>query len=247
MIFWQDWNGQMGLQSTPRHKEKMQVDMNQPLQEMAMQLLRHSGENSFDCDGSYPILSAGCTSTDSSNHIDPRWNYFVGLGLSRNKDLFAPFAHYITNATIQLICSSGATENDGGSCAWNLTRFQEAYAATSNRSAAFDLDECGATSVSTASILYHLLVGDFDFTSESPIPPIRNSWVIILITAELMIAFAVGVTCVVLSLHVVRRENQEDMDQILQDDGAAYDPLMQNVEDFNHPTSAGGDDIMRFP
>lgn len=252
MVFWQDWNGHVGLQSTPRHRDTMQMDMDQPLQEMAMQLLRHSGENSFDCGGSYPLWSAGCTTSNniaSSNFIDPRWNYFVGLGLSRNKDLFAPFAHYITNATIQLICNSGATDEDPhiqSSCAWNLSQFQEAYTVSSNTNSSFYLDECGSTSVSTASILYHLLVDDFDFTSESPIPPIRNSWVIILITAELMIAFAVGVTCVVLSLHIVRRENHEDMDQMLQDDSAGYDPLMQNVEEFNQ-TSAAGDDIMRFP
>lgn len=253
MVFWQDWNGQMGLKSTSRRKGTLQtdVDVGQRLQDMAMQFLRHSGENSFDCDGSYPLWSAGCTtgSFSASNYIDPRWNYFVGLGLSRNKDLFAPFAHYITNSTIQLICSSGSadkdTHNQSWACAWNLTQFQEAYAVASNSNSSFLLDECGTTSVSTASILYHLLVDDFDFTSESPIPPIRNSWIIILITAELMIAFAVGVTCVVLSLHVVRRENHEDIDQMLRDDDvAAYDPLMQNVEDFNQ-SSAVGDDIMR--
>lgn len=244
MIFWQDWNARLGSPSSLRNHELQDVVMDEHLQDMAIQLLHHTGQNSFDCDGSYPIWSAGCSSTGPSNHIDPRWNYFVGLGLSRNKDSFAPFGQYLTNATIELICNGDVTEYGkpiDNTCAWNLTRFQEAYRISLNKTT-IHLDECGATSMSTASILYQFLVDDFDFTSESPIPPIRNSWVITLITAELMIAFMVGVTCVLLSLHIVRRENREDIDESFLEDAAAYDPLLQDVSDRNQ--DGNGDDIM---
>ena len=252
MVFWKEWNDRRDsfLLASSNDDKMGCVDVDQRLEEMVLQLLRHNGKDSFDCGDSFPIWAAGCNDTSKFKLIDPRWNYFVGLGLSRNKDNFAPFGRYLTNATINLICNGGNSTKDDdkpiqSSCAWNLTRFQEAFSAVDTDSdREFHLDECGSTSTSTAAILYHLLLDDFDFTSESPIPPIRNSWVITLITAELMIAFAVGLTCVLLSLNIVRRENRtEDMEELtmFRDDAAAYDPLMQEVD---RADTGNGDDIM---
>lgn len=224
MVFWKDWDNSAHDGSTSKD------DMDENVREMVLQLLSHTGGNSFDCDTSYPLWTTGCNST--SPLIDPRINYFVGLGLLRNKDSYTPFGEYLTNATIKLICSGSWHEDDlpvERGCARNLTHFQEIYAGNDNIS--LHMDTCGNSSVATASILIHLLWDDFDFTSESPLPPIRNSWVIILITAELMIAFMVGVSCVLLSLNIVRRENNED--SIFREDAATFDPLMQ--------VSGGGD------
>jgi hypothetical protein len=232
MVFWQAWDDR-----ARDHLPNSGMDQN--VKEMALQLLSHSGETSFDCDNSYPLWSTGCSGT--SPEIDPRYNYFVGLGLSRNKDTYAPFGQYLTNATIKLICNGNSNQDDASvesSCAWNLTNFQEAYAGTNY---SMHLDECGTTSIATASILAHLLWDDFDFTSESPLPPIRNSWVITLITAELMIAFAVGLTCVLLSLSIVRRENIET--SIFREDATTFDPLIQ-VSESRNDVDGIGDDIM---
>ena len=232
MVFWQDWDG--------RARDNLpNSGMDQNVKEMAWQLLSHRGEKSFDCEDSYPLWSAGCSS--ASPEIDPRYNYFVGLGMSRNWETYAPFGQYLTNATIKLICSGNSNQDESSiesTCSWNMTRFQEVYAGTNY---SLHLDECGTTSISTASILAHLLWDDFDFTSESPLPPIRNSWVITLITAELMIAFAVGLTCVLLSLNIVRRENHEI--NLFRDDLTQVDPLIQESERTDVEDD-DGDDIM---
>ena len=191
MIFWKQW----GEDSTFNFGRDAHVE------EMSIQMLRHYGKYSFDCQ-SYPLWSAGCDNPTGSI-VDPRLNFFIGVGLFRNKDTVVAFGDYLTNVTIDLICQS---EPSSTSCASNFTNFQEAYVAFSNTTV-LALDECGRTSTTTAAILYHLLVGDFDFSFETPIPPIRNSWVITLITIELMIAFAVGVACVGLSLSLLKREN----------------------------------------
>ena len=232
MVFWQDWDG--------RARDNLpDSGMEQNVKKMAWQLLSHSGEKSFDCDDSYPLWSSGCRS--ASPEIDTRYNYFVALGMSRNRESYSPFGQYLTNATIKLICSGNSKQDESpieSTCAWNMTRFQEVYAGTDY---SLHLDECGTTSVATASILAHLLWDDFDFTSESPLPPIRNSWVITLITAELMIAFAVGLTCVLLSLNIVRRENNEI--NLFRDDLTHAEPLIHESE-RTYGEGDGGDDIM---
>jgi hypothetical protein len=209
---------------------------------MTAQLLRHDGKYSFDC-GKFPLWSAGCENPTSSSVIDPRLNYFIGL--SRNQNNFAAFGDYLTNTTIDLICDDSEDPSESSTtCAQNATLFPEVYAVRKSSSALLLLDECGSTSTATAVILYHLLVDDFDFTFETPIPPIRNSWVITLITLELMIAFAVAVSCVALSLSLVQRENrrtaaEEDDDAPTSgsymavenmEDGAPVAGLMQDIE-----------------
>jgi hypothetical protein len=206
---------------------------------MALQMLRHNGKYSFDC-GSYPLWSVGCD--DPTGIVDPRLNYFIGVGLFRNKDSVAAFGDYLTNATIDLICNQH-NQNESSTCAYNATHFQEAYATLS--SSALSLDECGRTSTTTAAILYHLLVDDFDFSFETPIPPIRNSWVITLITTELMIAFAVGVSCVGLSLSLVRQENRRRTTEDERDEGGSYMAIqnIENDEGVNNDVAASEQDI----
>jgi hypothetical protein len=139
------------------------------LKEMTAQLLRHDGKYSFDC-GDFPLWSAGC----SSSVIDPRLNYFIGLGLSCYQNNVAAFGDYLTNTIIDLIiCDDSEDPNESSTtCAQNATLFPEVYAVRKSSSALLLLDECGSTSTATAAILYHLLLDDFNFTLKTPIPPI---------------------------------------------------------------------------
>jgi hypothetical protein len=203
MIFWQkEWQDGKSLQQ-PR------------LEKMVLQLLRHSGSFSFDC-GPFPLWSKGCGFKEQqpgSPLIDPKLNYFVGTGLMHKQSNVAAFGEYMRDSSIQLICGSRQPDNTSLSvehfndfCANNATWLQEAYEV--NPSApAFHLDSCGSFSTATGGVLFHLLVSDHDFAPPVPFPPIRNSWVITLISMELMVAFSVGVACVGLSLGLVRREN----------------------------------------
>jgi hypothetical protein len=197
MVFWRDWgNDDVDNGHTPH------------LQEMALQLLRHDSKYSFDC-GPFPLWSRGCSENTTRPLIDPRLNYFVGAGLTRNQEKMAAFGDYFTNISVRLICNKSIDGESDDYCANHATWFQEAYE-TDASSSDFHLDECGTSSTTTAAVLYHLLIPDSD--SYRPIPPIRSSWVIILITAELMIAFTVGVTCVWLSFNLVRHENRRQED-----------------------------------
>lgn len=64
--------------------------------------------------------------------------------------------------------------------------------------------ECGLTSTLSAAIVLDLLHPDKVFKYESE-PPISSSSVIVLIAMELVIAFSVGLTCLLLSLNIMRR------------------------------------------
>lgn len=226
MIFWKQWS---------RQQDYFPDDHPGPaphLQEMALQLLRHSGKYSFDC-GSFPLWSRGCSSAEKSTStplVDPRLNYFVGAGLTHNQESVAAFGTYLTNSSLEMICETSANDETGDQCAANATWFQEVYEADPG-SSNFHLDECGSSSTASAAILFHLLVSDYDFSYEKPIPPIRNSWVITLITAELMIAFSVGVSCVYLSLNLVRSENsRDDEEQSSLTENRWYTPMQSSIE-----------------
>jgi hypothetical protein len=222
MIFWIQWNRPQDDHPGPEPH----------LQEMALQLLRHSGKYSFDC-GSFPLWSRGCSSSAEKSTpplVDPRLNYFVGAGLTRNQESVTAFGNYLTNSSLEMICETSANGGTGDQCAANATWFQEVYRAAPG-SSNFHLDECGTSSTATAAILFHLLVSDYDFSYDTPIPPIRNSWVITLITAELMIAFSVGVSCVYLSLNLVRSENsRDDEEDPSLTENRWYTPMQSSIE-----------------
>jgi hypothetical protein len=60
-----------------------------------------------------------------------------------------------------------------------------------------------------------MMVPDKPF-SYKPTPPIKNSWVIVLVVAEIIMAFSIGLSCLILSLHLMRRLNNDaDQDALL--------------------------------
>ena len=212
MMFWKQWfKDDYDSYSQPQHHPH--------LEEMALQMLRRDGNYSFDC-GTFGLWTNGCTNFSS---IDPKLNYFVGVGLRRNRDSVAAFGDYLTNQTITLICDSRGSAIVDESCAGNLTQFPEmydSYHATHllhfpriyPEESSPHFDDCGTSCTLTIAILAHLLFSEFPVMYPNHIPPIRNSWVITLITLELMIAFSVGATCVYLSLYLVQKENSRTED-----------------------------------
>ena len=198
MVFWQQLNGDEVDESG---KQRWDSGTDDRMHQMAQYMLHHDGKSSFDCQG-IPLWSGGCS--DLTSIIDPIQNFFVGVGLSRNRESLLVFGDYITNATIDLILpnTSASVVATGA----NNPNFYEAFPAAAKHTH-LALDQCGATSTSTAAIFYQLLVDDFDFVFELPIPPIRNSWILTLISLELLFAFTVGVSCICLSLGLVRQEN----------------------------------------
>ena len=100
----------------------------------------------------------------------------------------------------------------------------------------------------TAAVVYNSLTPDLpiNFTET---PPLRTSWVIVLIVVELIVAFSIGVGCLVMSLRmsrILRRSIQNNpsnglgglddrsMDEATQEYYAAYETLSEYGDDDGH-------------
>lgn len=71
------------------------------------------------------------------------------------------------------------------------------------------LGECGMSFTLTSAIVYDMFVPDKEFTYKYA-PPISNGWVLFLIVAELLVAFVIGVSCIVLNLNLMKKVNADD-------------------------------------
>jgi len=174
---------------------------------MSMQLLQRSGKLSFNC-GDYPLWSVG--GCKGSSPIIPLVNYRVSTGLIRNGEL--GLGDYTSNGLLNLICGlPNSDESNLKNCSKNLY-FANAFNATSGLPMGNNIVQSSLT----AAVVLDILVPDKEFIYESE-PPISSSSVIFLIAAELVVAFAVGVVCLVLSLNLMRRANaDEEGDEFVQ-------------------------------
>lgn len=174
---------------------------------MSMQLLERSGKLSFDC-GDYPLWAVGGCKDPST--IIPLVNYRVSTGLIRNGEL--GLGDYISNGLFNLLCGlQNSAESNLMNCRENV-----AFANAFNGTSALPMGKNIMQSSLTAAVVLDLLLPDKEFTYEGE-PPISSSSVIFLIAAELVVAFAVGVVCLVLSLNLMRRANaDEEGDEFVQ-------------------------------
>ena len=174
---------------------------------LSTQLLQRSGKLSFNC-GDYPLWSVG--GCKDSPPIIPLINYRVSNGLVRNGEV--GLGDYISNGLLDLICGlPNSDESNLKNCSNNL-HFPDAFVATS----LLPLGNNTMQSTLTAAIVLDILIHDKEFTYESE-PPISSSSVIFLIAVELVVAFAVGVVCLVLSLNLMHRANaDEEGDEFVQ-------------------------------
>ena len=195
-------------------------------------LLNRDGDFTFNC-GAYPIWSWACSSNAGTRNtvnsasaaaaaqssIHPLMNYWISIGLLRNGA--AGVGKFVQQSTLQLMClqpdDDDALNNlspESYSSCDNLT-FASIYNAQSGVPFP-NSTQCDMTSTTSAALAYNLLIQDAPF-SYKPAPPMQNGWVIVLILAEIMIAFSVGLSCFLLSLNLLRRlKNDADEDALLQ-------------------------------
>jgi hypothetical protein len=193
--------------------------------DMTFHLMQHSGDFAFDC-GDYPLWSVGGCKSNAS--ISPLVNYIVSRGLVLND--MNGLGHYMSNSTVNLLCQSRTNDEQqqDGDCSNIL--FATAFDASTNLPFA-SLDACSLSWTTTAAVAYHLAVPDKAF-SYTPPPPIRASWVIVLVLAELIVAFSMGMSCLLLSLTLMRRLN----------DVTGEDGLLLDDASLNFFSAAGGSD-----
>lgn len=169
-------------------------------------LLDKNADFSFNC-GSYPIRSWACHKGDSNDTnstaeptIQPLINYWVSLGLENNGA--NGLGKFVQQSTLQFMCQD-SYEFDSMPIGCSKFTFSNAYNAQ-NGLPAEGSSSCDLTTTASGAILYNLLVPDKPL-SFKPSPPIQNGWVIVLVVALIMVVFSIGLSCLLLSLNMMRR------------------------------------------
>ena len=159
------------------------------LESFSSHLLQYTGQYSFYC-GDHPLWSIGGCNEPDAPYISTLLNYRLSKGLRHNK--LVSLAHFIESSTLNLIGDHG---------------FASMYNATSPHLPIGEGEFL--TSTLTASILIDMLNKDKSFRYASE-PPISSSSVVFLIGLELVLAFGIGVICLLLSLNLMRRATADE-------------------------------------
>ena len=179
--------------------ENLQGNFDEKATAMAYEL-QGKGRHKFQC-GEYPISSiAGCR---DQAIVDPTVNYFTSYGLMGGG--LGGLGRYIRNSTLNVICRLESTNLS--SCP-NNTAFPSAFGAR-RFSNPLDKVGCSSTCTATAAVVFNMYVPDKAFGYTAP-PPQSSSWVTLLIALELAFALGVGLSCVLLSLRMMRHLNTEN-------------------------------------
>jgi hypothetical protein len=204
------------------------------VEQMSSHLLQHSGRYSFYC-GDYPLWSlGGCGESDGLAMVVLMLrNYRVSKGLRNNKEIGV--ARFLERSSLNLICGLPNSDDSVITNCSGSQRLKLAFNATSG------LPLGGLTSTLTAAIILDFLHPDKIFKYESG-PPISASSVIVLIAMELVVAFSVGLTCLLLSLNLMRMatadEEGDAFVQIIREEQPEMELLVQTpVEDSGETNS----------
>ncbi|KAL7537843.1 hypothetical protein ACHAXR_008115, partial [Thalassiosira sp. AJA248-18] len=180
------------------------------VESMSSHLLERSGQFSFYC-GDYPLVTVGgCAESFGSEIPDSSsilflLNYRVSKGLSYNKQI--GLGKFLQSSSLNLICGlPNSYESNLTDCLDNQ-QFAIAYNATSHQPLSKDV--CGLTSTLAAAIVLEMMIPDKAFKYDSP-PPISSSSVVFLIAGEMVVAFGVGIVCLLLSLNLMRRAKADE-------------------------------------
>ena len=201
------------------------IDNSTILEGVSSHLLQHTGHNSFYC-GDYSLWSMGGCS-DSDSYISMLLNCRVAKGLRHNKEL--GLAHYIESSSLNLICGLPNSDESNLTDCIESQRFARTYGANTH----LPIDGM-ETSCLTAAIVVDMLNPDkaFTYTSE---PPISSSSIIFLIGVELILAFGIGIVCVLLSLNLLRRASaDEEDDEFVQIREEEEEDLIQSLDEESY-------------
>ena len=167
-------------------------------------LLRDSSEFSFDC-GIHAVWSRG--GCEEPSFISPLLNYFISTGLERN-DLHG-ISYVISNATTNKLFPISKDMN---------VDFPLVVHAETGLPFAHPDDVCSLRSTTTAAAVYNLATPTPARTYH-PDPPIRSSGIIVLIIVELIVALAIGASCLFLNLKMLRESSRLVREEEEREDG----------------------------
>ena len=187
------------------------------IESVTQKMLQRSGSYSFNC-GDFPLWSVGDCESQPSAYVYPLLNYRVSRGLQYSKEV--GLGHFFTTSTLDLMCGGPNSVESNYTC--QTVSLASAFNATTGLALGSE-EECCLESTLTAAIALDMLIPDKPFKYAST-PPISNSSVIVLIAIEMIIALGVGIACLVLSVHLMRRASADE-------EGDAFLELRQQVDE----------------
>lgn len=182
-------------------------------------ILDRKANYSFNCE-SHPFIlpSFSCSNANENTSIfvEPIMNYWLAAGLKRNDA--NGLATYIEDITLKLFCSSTKSTNSAlpatsffRSLSCGDVQFADRFDSRSGVPLSSDL--CSQSNVLSASVLYNLAVPDKPFSYHAS-PPIQRAWVVVLLTVEIILALSIGLSCLLMSLNLMRKANQDARSQL---------------------------------
>jgi hypothetical protein len=154
--------------------------------------------------------------------IVPLINYLVAMGLNRNHML--GMGHFMVQTTLKLMLIQ-EQEFQIHQSSQLLKQHSLVFAEMFDASTGLPLlgndakeDVCSLTSTLTAALLYNLATVDPPRTFH-PDPPIRSSGVIVLMIMELVVALAIGASCLFLNLKMLRESSRLVQEEAEREDG----------------------------
>ncbi|GFH43620.1 hypothetical protein CTEN210_00093 [Chaetoceros tenuissimus] len=177
-------------------------------------ILDRKANYSFNCE-SHPFIlpSFSCSNANENTSIfvEPIMNYWLAAGLRRN-DAYG-LATYIEDMTLKLFCSSTNSTYSAlpatsffPSLSCGDVQFADRFDSRSGVPLSSEL--CSQSNVLSASVLYNLAIQDKPFSYHAS-PPIQRAWVVVLLTVEIILALSIGLSCLLMSLNLMRKANQD--------------------------------------
>lgn len=178
---------------------------------LLFQIITPGLTSSFDCQGDvFRLPTSGCAVQDPKPKISLLHNLIIQRGLATNGDV--GFNRWLLNETVALVCAASMDPFAVPPATPPAFRFSRYFDPVSGLPVGKEEDMYGEESTLAAALIWTLLHADAPGGAETP--PISHDLTFALVVVELIIAFATGVGCFVLSLSLFRKLSRADAEDV---------------------------------
>ncbi|KAM3572221.1 hypothetical protein VYU27_005755 [Nannochloropsis oceanica] len=200
------------------------------------QIITPGLNSSFDCQGDvYRLPTSACAVNDPKPKVSLLHNLIVQRGLAMNGDF--GLNQWLLNETVSLVCAASMDPFAKPPATSPTFRFCRYFDPVSGLPQGKKEDMYGEESTLAAALVWTLLHADAPGGAETP--PISHDLTFALVVVELVIAFATGMGCFVLSLSLFRKLSRADVENV----GPVSSMLLvREEEEEGHYEGEEGDD-----
>jgi hypothetical protein len=179
---------------------------------LLFQIITPGLTSSFDCQGDvYRLPTSGCAVQDPKPKVSLLHNLIIQRGLAyANGDV--GFNRWLLNETVALVCAASMDPFALPPATPPPFRFSRYFDPVTGLPVGKEEDMYGEESTLAAALVWTLLHADAPGGAETP--PISHDLTFALVVIELIIAFATGVGCFVLSLSLFRKLSRADAEDV---------------------------------